>query len=396
MTVILLVILIFFILSFKKPAWAIACLMALLPTYLIRFTLFGLPTTLLELLLLSFLVGFLINRPDLRKILNLGKINWAVGLFVLAAIIATIVSPEKTKALGELKAFFVEPVLLFYAAVILLSEKKNLKLTFRSLFFSSSLISLFGLIQYFTYLGLPIQFWGTGLEPERITSVFDYPNALALFLAPLFGLFLTLTLKKYQLFEQKWITWLGLGLMAGALILIFSRGAWLAVGITSIFLLIRNRQGKKILAVLGLFVLTLLLITPIRQRVGSSLADPSSQAHLELMIIGINKITQSPFLGNGLYGFRTTLQQANFNGEILNYPHNIFLNFWSETGLLGLIAFCWIIQLAINRQKNKPSVEAVAAVVFLLITIIHGLVDVPYFKNDLSILFWFAISLFYI
>lgn len=388
--------LIFTWISFKKPVWALSAILALLPTYLIRLTIFGLPTTLLELLILAFLLGLAASKPDYKKLAGLGHLNWAIGLFMLSALVSVLVSPEKTRAIGQLKAFFVEPVLLFYSFILLFNEKQNLKLALRSVFFSSNIISLFGLFQYFTFFGLPIRFWGSGLEPLRIVSLFEYPNALALFLAPLIGLFFTLEIKNYLMFENKWISRTGLTLMSLALLLTFSRGAWLAVLITLSLLFVKELGLKRTVYLAATVVLIGLMLPEFRERLLAGVSDPSSQAHWDLMTIGVNKVFESPFLGNGLYGFRATLEQSNFAGEILNYPHNIFLNFWLEIGLMGLLAFGWIINLALHQQKKYLSVEALAASVFLLIVILHGLVDAPYFKNDLAILFWFAISLFYI
>ncbi len=395
MTITFLVIACYLVLAIKRPAWALAVLLFLLPTYQIRFTLLGFPTTLLELFIIIFLAAVAAERPSLAPLKKLGKINWAAGLFVLAAVIGTIVSPEKTKALGELKSFFIEPLLLFYAMVLIFSEAENLKLSLQSLFISSGLISLFGFVQYFTLSGLPIRFWGTGLEPERITSVFDYPNALALFLGPLFGLFAILIYKKYRLFHHEWIEILGLLLMAAALFLTFSRGAWIAV-LLALGLFLFREHRRVGFGILLIILLGLLTIAPIRNRLVSGLSDASGNAHWQLVQAGIQKVQLEPLLGNGLYGFRTTLKQLNFQGEILNYPHNIFLNFWLETGLLGLIALALIISATAGRQKKHPTVQGLGAGIFLLIIILHGLVDVPYFKNDLSILFWFAISLFYV
>jgi len=132
------------------------------------------------------------------------------------------------------------------------------------------------------------------------------------------------------------------------------------------------------------------------ERTLSSFKDNSSQEHRHLLIVGTNKVLGYPVFGNGLAGFETTLSQSDFQGRPVSYPHNIFLNFWLEIGLLGLLSFAAILYIAMHRQGVNPSVEALAAAAFLLVLVIHGLVDVPYFKNDLAILFWFAISLFYI
>ncbi len=372
-------------------------ILALLPTYLIRFHILGFPTTLLETLLVVFLlVTALKTRKDFSSIKSLGRINWAAGMFVLAGLISTLVSPDKTHALGQLKAFIIEPILFFYATILIIKAEQDKNQALRWLFGSGVLISLFGFVQYYTFLNLPIQFWGTGGEVERITSVFDYPNALALFLAPVFIFFASLFVRSYPLYKKSWVMPVGLITMLVALIMTFSRGAWIAIAAALLFLFLKRFSWKQTLIPALIIIIILLSVPPILERVRIGISDPSSHARLDLMKVGANKILSSPFLGNGLAGFPNTLKQANFNGEILNYPHNIILNFWLELGLLGAITLAWIIFLSLGQYKKHPSTLKFAAGMFILTLLIHGLVDVPYFKNDLSVLFWFMIAVCYL
>ena len=82
--------------------------------------------------------------------------------------------------------------------------------------------------------------------------------------------------------------------------------------------------------------------------------------------------------------------------EPLLYPHNIIFNFWLEIGLAGLLAFGWTIALFFNagfsqlRRGDWLTLGMMAAMVVILV---HGLVDVPYFKNDLAALFWVVVGL---
>ncbi len=111
--------------------------------------------------------------------------------------------------------------------------------------------------------------------------------------------------------------------------------------------------------------------------------------------------------------------------EIYLYPHNIILNFWSELGLSGLLLFVWVIlkyfwlgiynlQFIISKQilplrwisrreknsKNKIQ-NTVADYKFLnigligamTVIVVHGIVDVPYFKNDLAMMFWLLVAM---
>ena len=83
------------------------------------------------------------------------------------------------------------------------------------------------------------------------------------------------------------------------------------------------------------------------------------------------------------------------------YPHNIILNFWSELGLLGLLAFVWLIGRALliaGRVYQGLGMGAekyilLGTVAALTALVVHGMVDVPYFKNDLAVLFWLLIGI---
>ncbi len=106
-----------------------------------------------------------------------------------------------------------------------------------------------------------------------------------------------------------------------------------------------------------------------------------------------------PVFGAGLSGFKELYSQQYFtcDAEPLEYPHNWVLDFWTETGLLGLVAFLWIlwryfriINCYMVKLLNGWGVAFAAAMVYWLI---HGLVDVPYFKNDLSLEFFVIVGL---
>ena len=95
--------------------------------------------------------------------------------------------------------------------------------------------------------------------------------------------------------------------------------------------------------------------------------------------------------------------------EIYLYPHNIFLNFWTELGLLGMALFIWVIakffylgfkqlncvipaNAGIHASgKNEFIVSALISAMTAIV--VHGLVDVPYFKNDLAALFWLLMAM---
>src|SRR5690606_28340003 len=87
--------------------------------------------------------------------------------------------------------------------------------------------------------------------------------------------------------------------------------------------------------------------------------------------------------------------------ELLQYPHNIILNFWVELGLLGLIAMLYLLIAVFRKsavawasaQPGFTKTALLGVMITLVIMVVHGIVDVPYFKNDLAVQFWVVVAL---
>jgi len=59
-------------------------------------------------------------------------------------------------------------------------------------------------------------------------------------------------------------------------------------------------------------------------------------------------------------------------------------------GILGLVSFIGLVVLGLWRFWKNPYLWFIAPLFALLV---HGLIDTPYFKNDLSLIFWFLIGI---
>jgi uncharacterized membrane protein len=82
----------FALITYFRPTFGLGLILALLPTYLIRYNFHNLPTTYLELLLVIFLIIiFIKNSARLPELKKLGNINWLILAFVLAGIISSII-----------------------------------------------------------------------------------------------------------------------------------------------------------------------------------------------------------------------------------------------------------------------------------------------------------------
>ena len=120
-----------------------------------------------------------------------------------------------------------------------------------------------------------------------------------------------------------------------------------------------------------------------------------------------NLLLDHPLLGAGLSGFKELYSQKYFtcDAEPLEYPHNWGLNFWTETGILGLAGFVGILwryfksvkvskcQCVNGKKTNAYCLLPIAFISAMTYWLVHGLVDVPYFKNDLALEFWVIVGL---
>jgi putative inorganic carbon (HCO3(-)) transporter len=122
---------------------------------------------------------------------------------------------------------------------------------------------------------------------------------------------------------------------------------------------------------------------------------------LAIWSVTLRMLGDHPLFGSGISGYQTVM--AHYRTRNLHpepYAHNIFLTTWSEVGLIGLAAFVVIFfgllwrawrSVGSASDLSRPLLWGIFAawVVFG----IHGLVDSPYWKNDLSLEFWTLASL---
>jgi len=186
----------------------------------------------------------------------------------------------------------------------------------------------------------------------------------------------------------------GLAVVVAALVLTWSRGAWLgaAAGL-AVVLILGPRQGRR----LGLLVVVATLLVTI------PLAAPRLRWHLERILdlaptqgpfsrvavwrIGARVFAERPLLGSGLstFGFMYERHRSDANGpEIAPSAHNLLLNVAAELGVAGLAAVALLIGAGLramlrwrarhppgDRQRQTATLALAAAVALL----VHQLVD---------------------
>ncbi|MFA7286282.1 MAG: O-antigen ligase family protein [Patescibacteria group bacterium] len=407
----------FALLTYRAPKRALALIVFLLPTYLVRIELFGIPTTLLELTITVVAAVWFLRMvrhhgwPRLPAGSTVSTDNpfhpvlYPLLAFLLTATVSAILSPNIDAALGAWKAYFIDPMLLFTILVI----------EFRGARERIWLLHALGGLAIFVAMGAWLQYF-TGYVPEpyasaavlKFTSVFPYPNAVGLLLAPIIALYIPLLITSYRRQQSFWWSLIVVIFGVSAIVLSQTKGAWLGVAISTfvaILLVSKNRHRVVVVGAAFLFVGFLAFVPTLRLKVEQSFSfsAPSGAMRLAVWEETVELIKDHPITGAGLANYQQAVAPYHvdwrpnitpYKIEIFLYPHNLFLNAWVELGLAGLLAFVWLLAaFFVHAWPRRNSPVVAGAIAAMLALVIHGLVDVPYFKNDLSILFWVLMAL---
>jgi len=363
------------------PEIVIFGLASLLPAYGIRFAIGPLPSTALELALLISMVA-LARAVPLRRALpeaiRARRLLAAGSFFILmGTAVGIVVAPDTRAALGVARAYFWEPIALAWILIAARPDPARAFAALRTGFMvSAAAVIGFAFIQFFFPSLIPAP-WDT---ERRVTSLFAFPNATALFLAPVLPILVTARISAA-------LAPLG----AAAIILARSAGGAIAAAASFAFLGLTHRR-LRFLAVI-VIASTLLTIT-LHPALGELrdellLRDWSGRVHLIGWRESLDMLGNHPIWGAGLSGYPTAVAPYHTaqGVEIFQYPHNLLLAIWSELGLVG-IAGAALVAAWFLRRRRHPAITAA----FIAI-LVHGVVDVPYFKNDLSVMCWILIAL---
>lgn len=117
------------------------------------------------------------------------------------------------------------------------------------------------------------------------------------------------------------------------------------------------------------------------------------ETRFEIWNIAVRRIKASPFIGTGLFTFNLYIP-INAPAAIKRavHAHNIFLNFWMETGLTGVMSLIWMIAragiTAARRLSASPMRPYLAAGIGIIaVTVVHGIMDAPLISSQTITLF---------
>jgi O-antigen ligase len=376
-----------------------------LPFYFIKLRYSWVSLNLVEIITLILFVAWIFNKN--KKIFIFGdRYFMPVSLISVGLFSSVIVNRNYYLGFGIIKGWFLFPIL--FAIIVfdcLRKDEKLLNKIFFALFASGVFVSVEGL--YYWFSGL-ITYDG------RLRVFFDSPNQLAMFLAPAF------LIGMIVIFRGKWLlggkngkrkAWkwslvlLGIFLIWINLYLSKSYGAWiaLALALAIVFWLEYGKiwQRKYLATAIIAFLIIISVASFFKYEEIKNIGERSSLAsRVMIWKAALRMIEKSPVFGVGPGNFQNTyLEYQKYFSPYLEWavpqPHNLFLAFWLETGISGLIGFIWLLWLFFSESKKARKKNFGAATLcfaIILYSTLHGLTDTTYWRNDMAFLFWTAIA----
>jgi putative inorganic carbon (HCO3(-)) transporter len=387
----------------RASRWAVAVTLACLPLYVVRFQAGPVPTTLLEVMVLATVAMYVVARwrEGMRRPIRT-PLDIPILVLLLAGLIAVVIPSDHAGALGLYRAYFVEPVLLFYVAADLVRLPRDFRTVLVGLGIGSTVFAL-----------LQLGAWGIALAQHSVNiraapeALYTSPNSVALYLEPPAALALGLVIYATNR-RARWLALAWLALLFVASTLTLSRGLYVAFGAVLLFAVFSVGSVRMRLGMVGAAIVAavaVLQVPYISLRVlgqhGPETAIASFGQRLSIWTSSLQLIHDHPVLGVGLRAYQTAIVPYVLPHEIPElYPHNVWLAFWAQLGLLGILSFVFIFLslvvrgwLAFKRATGMPKAVLWGVLAALITFAVHGTVDTPYYKNDLAVEFWMLAAL---
>ncbi|MFY8149185.1 MAG: IctB family putative bicarbonate transporter [Prochlorococcaceae cyanobacterium] len=251
----------------------------------------------------------------------------------------------------------------------------------------------------------------------RIYGPLENPNLLGGYLLPILPLAVVALLRWPGLIRRLYAL-AALVLGAAALVLTYSRGAWMGMvaSLAAIGLLLALRATRHwpplwrrlfpVLLLAGGTALLVLLVTqvePLRVRVMSLLVgreDSSNNFRINVWLAALDMIRDRPWIGigpgNNAFNLIYPLyQQPKFNALS---AYSIPLELAVEAGIPGLLAGVGVTLAGLRtglgqwRSSGPLALPALASVAVIAGLLVQGLTDTIFFRPEVQLIAWFSLA----
>ncbi|MFQ3675941.1 MAG: O-antigen ligase family protein [Endomicrobiia bacterium] len=257
-----------------------------------------------------------------------------------------------------------------------------------------ALESAYGILQYFTGIDLTHKI---KISTHRIRGTLGYYNSLGGVLGMMVPfIYSYLIFTNRERIKEKIFFLVSFVLSCIALVLTFTRGAWVGTIISVLVITIYKIKWKAMFLIL--IFPSMLIFSPVRNRIKDTINSPHGGRE-NIWKWSIEMISKRPVFGYGFSSFQKLLSEKDsYMGKEHFHSHNVYLNTFVESGIVGVILLLSIMFLVLKYifklvKKNKtPLIFGILGVVIDFY--LHSFVDNVLWGETLYMFYFFIGILF--
>lgn len=381
-----------------------------------------------ELIIILLFIIDVIERKGKYKIRPVGICFY---IFFIVLVIYTFFSDNLYSAFTIGRIYFV-PILLIPVITNLDLDKEKIKIMINAVVINTIILCIWGIFQqlvlkdrfliqigydsyYNKYISrqmLQPSFYLSGnISFQRLTSTFVAPNTCAMYLAVVFTILLY-TNKTIQLNKKLYYT--ALFLISMAIILTFSRSAWIVVGLAIVIYIIKFNDHYKrsilssilILSItaIGIMIVDFVFLNGIIIKTGKNMIektlnfeDSSMIGHMDSLEASA-KIVADNIWGLG-FGNNGPKAISKVGREEVNLTESSYFLMAYDIGIIGAIIYFTSYILIIfdnNKMFKKYEIKSLKVISILSIMYLIAYIFLPYVQEfELLVYFYIIIALQY-
>jgi len=342
-------------------------------------------------------------------------LNWPIVIFLFFNLISVIFSQFHRESIEGFLGKSLQSAFIYFNFIECMKSEKRLKIFITVFLISCGLICINGLTQFA---------YGEGfvrhnlISDGRISSSLRAPNDFAAYLVVVVPLLLCLFIMGISRRKQedakipfhsfapyfrrlKLVAFFIFLIAVICLGLTYSRGAWVGFILSLVMLGATNRKIFLPFALVIIVFLSGFYPQLIKNR--PPIHDKRSFSHqnnrLNYWKRGLAIVKDYPIFGSGLNTYSIVSQ--GYNTGWGGYPHNSYLQMASETGIVGISAFLWMLIVFFQcsfRALRKIKILSQKMLLFGALTgltgfLIHSFFDTSFYSVQLGSLMWVVMGL---
>lgn len=368
------------------------------------------PSVALMILVGIDLLAFLFKWIRGKRVVKIELLDIFIFIFAIITIFGGIVSSGGTASIKS-ALLYSGFMLSYFLAVNMLRKRKSIEKTIKLIVFASSIIAIIGIFEQGKGTVNPswvdtVVFSGIG---TRVTSLFDNPNMLSIYLIIAFPFVLGEIVSARSGKERL------LYLLCAVSILIctvftWSRGAWLGL-IVSVCIFLLAYNIKTIWALVLVFIsmpLWSMLIpgTVISRAISIGSLTDSSTFYRIYTWKGVFRMLKDCFfsgIGTGESAFTEVFPLYSYAGtEYVMHSHNLYLEITIQLGIVGLLIFAAIMffytqkcfgHIKTHQNSDRSRIIAICGISSIVGALVMGLTDHIWYNYRVFLFFWTVIGI---